>query len=111
MTAILVVNGEPVNHCKGDRAVLFEYLYGVYSPLFAEPYPDVREDVVDVDDLRSWCDTHAGIEAPVCDIYDDEGYLDFYVLTDPFYLFEIDNEDEKEAIRAYCADYSISIED
>lgn len=111
MIAILVVNGEPVNH-SAERAPLFDFVYDVYSPLQAEPYPPMREDIVDADDLRDWCDTHAGIEAPVCTIYDGDGCVfDFYVLTDPFYIFEIDDEDEKEAIRLYCADYSIEIEE
>ncbi|RAP50491.1 MAG: hypothetical protein BZ138_06615, partial [Methanosphaera sp. rholeuAM270] len=72
-----------------------------------------HDDIGTADELRERFDCHAGIEALIFDVRRsaDDRPLEAYVLTDPWYLYEIDDAGEVAAIRAYCAEHSIEMEE
>ena len=107
MTAILVVNGQPVAHTTENRGELYQYLLDNYGPLCEENWVS---HVSSLDELYSWCDTHAGVDAPCIGFRrkeNPEELFDFYILIDPWYIFEIYDRDERAAIEAYCKEHGL----
>lgn len=111
MTAILVVEGEPVAHTTENRGELYEYLIDNYGP-FIEPDAWTGTGVIDTaEELRGCFDCHAGMEQMSFDLqYSNGDLLNAYILISPWYLFEIDDEEQDGAIRQYCHDNDIDIE-
>ena len=114
MTAILLVNHMPVAHTPEYTSELFEYLMDNYGP-FTEPTGysmfGGKGGVDTAAKLQDCYDCHAGMQQACFDLYDmNDAYLDAYILLSPWYLYEVDDENEKQAILDYCEANNIDVE-
>ena len=109
MTAILVLDGEPVAHGE-DYYSLLQTMLDARGPFtetsgYSRFYGDGAIDTVDK--LSECFDIHAGIYWGSFDLLDKDGEAAYgYIISDPFYIFEAENNDI-DGIFEYCEEHGI----
>ena len=92
----------PIQHLQGSYSEHLDRLLEEKGPLYVSGDPYGGECLDTPEKIEEWCDIHAGIYQDCCGLEDEDGNIvNWYVLTDPFYRFELDDE-ERDAIEQYC---------